>query len=456
MKICAYCGSENADSATVCSACGASAFRNKCSNCGTIFETAYCPSCGTKAGMQAKKCPQCGEMYCTPACPKCGYNGALNRGQKQTDDEPKQVIVEQVPQAQPVKAPKKKVTFGKVLLWIFFLPIMAIIAIWRSQRLTTKWKLILTAIIAVLAILYYGYGSRMENSSETKHASSQYAVRSQATNAVTAAPKATAQATAVPKRARKGFGEGKKKYTLQNINFFVPDYFGKPANTSTETTLHFTEPREKGIILLAFNGENNNTLTKERFDALIEQSFLNVFQDAKLIDSKPITLVGFPGRKMSATGIFSNVHVHADAVFAIDEEQNRILGLVLMQGDNAQYDYSSDFDKIIASTTVVRQEQVSKSGNNGGVSTDLKLMLDDYEAFIDSYCAFLEKYSASNDVSGMAMEYLNMLTKYTEWATRIDNIDEDSLSEADLLYYTEVTLRCTNKIAKASVSIGNW
>ena len=55
----------------------------------------------------------------------------------------------------PGAAVDKKVTFGRVLLWIFFLPIMAIIAIWRSRRLKTPVKIVLTGLIVLALVLYY-------------------------------------------------------------------------------------------------------------------------------------------------------------------------------------------------------------------------------------------------------------------------------------------------------------
>lgn len=114
MKICKNCGIENQENNAFCPTCGGNEFVHRCANCGAEFEGNFCPNCGTKADAEQP-----------------------NR------------------QPLPPKQPRRKVTFGRVLLWIFFLPIMAIIAIWRSQRLKTPMKIALTGLIVLALVLYY-------------------------------------------------------------------------------------------------------------------------------------------------------------------------------------------------------------------------------------------------------------------------------------------------------------
>ena len=114
MKICKNCGTENQENNAFCPACGGQAFVHRCAGCGAEFEGNFCPNCGTKADAE------------------------------QPDRQPL-----------PPERPRRKVTFGRVLLWIFFLPIMAIIAIWRSQRLKTPMKIALTGLIVLVLVLYY-------------------------------------------------------------------------------------------------------------------------------------------------------------------------------------------------------------------------------------------------------------------------------------------------------------
>ncbi len=114
MKICKNCGTENQENNAFCPACGGQEFVHRCASCGAEFEGNFCPNCGARAETERPNC-----------------------------------------QSLPPEQPKKKVTFGRVLLWIFFLPIMAIIAIWRSQRLKTPMKIALTGLIVLALVLYY-------------------------------------------------------------------------------------------------------------------------------------------------------------------------------------------------------------------------------------------------------------------------------------------------------------
>ena len=114
MKICKNCGTENQENNAFCPDCGGNEFLHWCASCGTEFEGNFCPNCDTKADAE------------------------------QPDRQPL-----------PPERPRRKVTFGRVLLWIFFLPIMGIIAIWRSPRLKTPWKIVLTGLIVLACVLYY-------------------------------------------------------------------------------------------------------------------------------------------------------------------------------------------------------------------------------------------------------------------------------------------------------------
>lgn len=138
MKICLFCGTEAADSAATCAACGANQFKNKCNNCGTVFEEgAYCPSCGVKAGETAKRCPRCGKNYFSAACPDCGYlPGAEAAAEPRFDPA---VLLDSI---SSIAVPeKKRRTWLWVLGWIFCYPIPLTVLIFRGLRyLYRKYK----------------------------------------------------------------------------------------------------------------------------------------------------------------------------------------------------------------------------------------------------------------------------------------------------------------------------
>ena len=62
----------------------------------------------------------------------------------------------------------------------------------------------------------------------------------------------------------------------------------------------------------------------------------------------------------------------------------------------------------------------------------------------------MKKYQDSDDPMSMMGDFADYMNKYSEVMTKLDEIDEDSLSEADLAYYTEVNARILKKLSEVS------
>ena len=73
--------------------------------------------------------------------------------------------------------------------------------------------------------------------------------------------------------------------------------------------------------------------------------------------------------------------------------------------------------------------------------------MDEYEEFMNKYVEFMKKYSESDNPIGMLSEYTDMLSTYSDFVEKIDGINQDELSAADLAYYLELTARVTKKLA---------
>ena len=151
MKVCKYCNSLANDSALECNNCGASDFGYKCENCGTVSSSRFCQSCGLKIGPQVEICPTCGTRFLTPTCPRCGYPNVRK------DYDPNEQK-----QSNPEKM-EKKTGIGTILLWIFFLPIMLLLTVWNSKKLTVVWKVLITCLVLLVQILPYISSSRYES-----------------------------------------------------------------------------------------------------------------------------------------------------------------------------------------------------------------------------------------------------------------------------------------------------
>lgn len=86
------------------------------------------------------------------------------------------------------------------------------------------------------------------------------------------------------------------------------------------------------------------------------------------------------------------------------------------------------------------------------VDPNFKAMMDSYEVFFDEYIEFMNKYTeaSSEDALAMASEYMEYLTQYAETMEKMNEVDTNTLSAADALYYTEVTTRIYTKMLEVA------
>lgn len=91
-----------------------------------------------------------------------------------------------------------------------------------------------------------------------------------------------------------------------------------------------------------------------------------------------------------------------------------------------------------------------------GVTPSFAEQMDAYEAFFDEYIAFMTSFN-SDSANGltMMMDYLDMLSRSSEYMEAIDAIDESKLSKADRAYFLEVTIRIDKKLLDVVGALAN-
>ena len=102
---------------------------------------------------------------------------------------------------------------------------------------------------------------------------------------------------------------------------------------------------------------------------------------------------------------------------------------------------------------VVEQEELETEPDEPAdsvVTPEFKAAMDSYEEFFDEYVEFMKKYQESEDSVSMMSDFADYMTRYSEFMTKLDEIDEESLSDADLIYYTEVNARILKKLSEVS------
>ena len=103
-----------------------------------------------------------------------------------------------------------------------------------------------------------------------------------------------------------------------------------------------------------------------------------------------------------------------------------------------------------AARTTEKEEKPTQPARANGVSPEFKEAMDAYEAFFDEYIAFMDKYEQAGSPVSMLTDYLAFLQKYADTMQKFEEIDTDSLPDADAAYYIEVQLRVAKKLADAA------
>ncbi len=85
-----------------------------------------------------------------------------------------------------------------------------------------------------------------------------------------------------------------------------------------------------------------------------------------------------------------------------------------------------------------------------GVRAEFKEAMDSYEAFFDEYAAFMKSYDSSSASLDQLSKYFTMLSRYSEAMTALDELSEEDMSDAEMLYYTEAMSRITAKLLEAA------
>ena len=102
------------------------------------------------------------------------------------------------------------------------------------------------------------------------------------------------------------------------------------------------------------------------------------------------------------------------------------------------------------------ESEESESGDgSSGIRPDFKEMMDSYEAFMDEYVEFMKRMSEDPGDLDILSDYADIMIKYADWGKKIEALDESEMSSEEAAYYTEVTLRVSQKLLEVSATSGD-
>ena len=302
-----------------------------------------------------------------------------------------------------------------------------------------------------------GSSAKTESKAESKveSAAASTATESAATQTAETAP------AAPTKSQRNGFDQAANQtYEYQGFAFSLPSYMTPALN-------------EKGNVNISFNGETQGTVfmgiekiipsyTAEQFESMKTDLINKLAENIEITwqNTSAVTIAGCSGMSGTVVTPTEKGQSEADAYIWYDNVNTALFIMYYVESDQSTYTYGEDVKKIAASaaytgngitTQEAPAEELADTGANdtdvpAGVTPEFKAQMDEYEAFFDEYVEFMQKYAASDNPVALMSEYLEFMQKYTKAMEAIDAIDESTLSDADSLYFAQVTLRIDEKL----------
>ena len=248
------------------------------------------------------------------------------------------------------------------------------------------------------------------------------------------------------KPSRDGFDAStNQELEVGGIVFSVPDYldFEENENGDYEAMLE----TDHGLISIA---SSDSTFTEEEFTS-------NKTQYVKEWNEK-IECETTDDDGSFTTSNDSGVKITGRSDMIFNSDNGKLIILYLMQSENAEYDYMSDFNAIVDSAHKVgdsAESDASDNNNSGGdedrpetdISPEFKETMDSYEAFFDEYVEFMNTYDENTTDPELLMQYSELLSKEADMLQKLEAMDESDMTTAEAAYYAEVTARIEAKLA---------
>ena len=334
------------------------------------------------------------------------------------------------------------------------------------MKILKKVGIVFLILIVISAIGNVIGGSKKDPTGSSAKTESKTESKIESATASTATESAAAQAmeataAAPAKSQRNGFDQAANQtYEYQGFAFSLPSYMTPALN-------------EKGAVKISFNGEAQGTVlmgieriipsyTAEQFESMKTDLINKAAESLEITwqSTSAVTIAGCSG--MYGTTVVSGEKGQGEINEYIwyDTVNQALFIMYYIESDQSTYTYGEDVKKIAASVTYTgnglttqeapAQEPADTGANDtdvpAGVTPEFKAQMDEYEAFFDEYVEFMQKYAASDNPVALMSEYLEFMQKYTKAMEALDAIDESTLSDADSLYFAEVTLRIDEKL----------
>ena len=127
------------------------------------------------------------------------------------------------------------------------------------------------------------------------------------------------------------------------------------------------------------------------------------------------------------------------------------VSLVIVNESGEESDDVDEPEEVKEAESEETKEDTEKEAlNQKEIRPDVKEAIDSYEAFMDEYLDFMKKYQTANTTE-LLMDYMDWMGKYADMTEKMEKMEGD-LTEAEAMYYAEVTARVSAKMLQFSLT----
>ena len=232
-----------------------------------------------------------------------------------------------------------------------------------------------------------------------------------------------------------------KEITVSNMHINVPEYFELDSDVSTDDYVRYGDAFSRiDIGFRDASGIDDAELRAQLTEKLKDPASYDQFKENEQIDIENVTSHDKDGDwYVFSTYAVSGAHIGKGNMIIYFNNMHKEIYIIELYGSYIASGYCNKFHDILQS---IKFDQPSSS---------IKELADDFESFMNKYIDFMVSVKNKNSLSALS-EYTQLLAEYSDWMTKIDNVDTSQLSDTDAAYFMEVYARVMGKLASAGLS----
>ena len=243
-------------------------------------------------------------------------------------------------------------TIGGILLWIYLLPIMLTVYIWKNEKIQPKIRYLLIVGMWAFMVFCFVYGESHQR--DDYHRSSFVVNENTSTNRKKAVEEVEETKDTNVKERAEDFEKGQIKYEFGDFEIRIPSSWERKE-------MYFypeTGADDKFTVFYVLLSEDISLTAEEFASPEAEQDFLvamlSQYQNGRIISSGKEDINGIHVIRSEIEGTLSNKNGTALYYWFINPSDGKAVIIMFFQGNDTEYDHFADVEKVIESLYQVK------------------------------------------------------------------------------------------------------